>query len=70
MKPKFDYDSIFIEYNRLPKGGVITLEWGKSTITPFKRMLVKKGLADKQDFTARTSKGTAFIRNLTDKPIR
>lgn len=70
MKKKLDYDSLFVEYNRLPLGGVLSFEWGQTTITPFKRMLAARNLVEKEDFSLRSTKGTVYLRKLKDKPIR
>lgn len=70
MKPKLDYESMFVEYNRLPLGGVLSFKWGTTSITPFKRMLADRNMVENEDFTLRSSKGTAYIRKLTNKPIR
>lgn len=64
-----DYDALFIEYNRLPLGGVVAIDYKTDTIAPVKRVFKRHGLIEKQDFTARASAGTCYVRRLSEATI-
>lgn len=66
-KRNVDYTPLFIEYNRLPLGGVV--KWPAACVTPLKQLFAKRGLEDRKDYTARVSDGTCYIRRLTTTTI-